>query len=142
MFFFQKSFEDTGATCEEEKSESLMIGFGFLGGVLLLAGVAMVVAIYITKRRTFVAHTDKTDGSPAHVVFQNTERLAEDLDTAAALQDDIREEYEKLENHARNHIDPKETTYLAKNEVNLRRNRYKDIVPFDSNIVLLTKETG
>ena len=68
--------------------------------------------------------------------------MPEDLDTAAALQEEIGEEYKKLEIHVRNHIDPDETTEIAKSELNSRRNRYQDMVPYDSNLVTLSKETG
>ena len=68
--------------------------------------------------------------------------MPEDLDTAAALQEEIGEEYRKLETHVRNHIDPNETIEVAKSELNSHRIRYQDIVPYDSNLVLLFKEKG
>ena len=36
----------------------------------------------------------------------------------------------------------KETIDIAKTEDNMKRNRYRDVVPFDSNIVYLSRETG
>ena len=42
----------------------------------------------------------------------------------------------------RNHIIPHETTDIARSEENAGRNRYRDMVPFDSNIVTLAKMTG
>ena len=65
-----------------------------------------------------------------------------DLDTAAALQGELGDEFKKLEMHVKNHIDDDETMEVAKSELNCRRNRYQDMVPYDSNLVVLSKETG
>ena len=51
-------------------------------------------------------------------------------------------EFEKLESFVEHHINPGETRFIATSEENLRRNRYQDMVPFDSNIVYLDYETG
>ena len=51
-------------------------------------------------------------------------------------------EYEKLETFVQNHINSEETKSVARSDDNLRRNRYQDMVPFDSNIVYLKSESG
>ena len=89
-----------------------------------------------------MTRTIKTEVSPSHIIFQNIETLAEDLDTAAAQQDDIIEEYNKFEGRVKMFIDSNQTTHSAKSELNLSRNRYHDVVPFDSNLVFLLTETG
>ena len=57
------------------------------------------------------------------------------------LQEDHEAEFDKLE-RIENHIKSVETTLLAKSKLNLKRNRYKDIVPYDSNIVYLKSSVG
>ena len=137
---FSSCFTDTGP-CDEDKSTSPLVAGG-ASVLVVVAFVTLLVAATIVKRRTVVKHTIKTILSPSHIIFHNTETLPEDLDTAAALQDEIAEEYKKLENYVKTHIDPKETTEIAKSELNSFRNRYQDMVPFDSNVISLSKETG
>ena len=127
---------------EEMTNSPLFVGFGSVGGALAIAFMVVIIAAKITNRRSVVNHKIKTGFSPSHIIFHNSETLPEDLDTAAALQEEIGEEYRKLETHVRNHIDPDETTEVAKSQLNSHRNRYQDIVPYDSNLVLLSKETG
>ena len=51
-------------------------------------------------------------------------------------------EFENLEAFVQNHINSRETTSVATSDENMRRNRYRDMVPFDSNIVYLDWESG
>ena len=57
------------------------------------------------------------------------------------LQEDHEEEFDKLEAIG-NHIESLETTFVAKSGMNLKRNRYKNIVPYDTNIVYLDSAVG
>ena len=57
------------------------------------------------------------------------------------LQEDHEEEFDKLEAIG-NHIESMETTFVAKSGMNLKRNRYKNIVPYDTNIVYLDSAVG
>ena len=140
---FSPCFTDTGAPCAEDKSGSpLFVGLGSVGGALAIAFMAVIIAAKIKNRRSVVYHKIKTDFSPSHIIFKNSETLPEDLDTAAALQGEIGEEYKKLESHVQNHIGADETTEVSSSELNIGRNRYKSILPYDSNLVVLSKETG
>ena len=107
-----------------------------------MAFVVVILAAKIRNRRTVVNHSFRTDFAPSHIIFHNRETLSEDLDTAAALQDEIHEEYKKLEAYARNHIESYETSIVAKSDSNNRRNRHQDIVPYDSNLLTLSRKTG
>ena len=139
---FSPCFTDDGSPCDEEKSYLPEIAVSFVG-VVLVVGVAVGTGAFIfKKRRNVVTRTIKTERSPSHIIFQNIETLAEDLDTAAAQQDDIIEEYNKFEGCVKIFIDSNQTTHSAKSELNLSRNRYHDVVPFDSNLVFLLTETG
>ena len=51
-------------------------------------------------------------------------------------------EFDNLEAFVQNHINSRETTSVATSDENMRRNRYRDMVPFDSNIVYLDWESG
>ena len=102
----------------------------------------------------------KTVLPPSHIIINKTENISEDLDKAASLQvrnilkillfiyvqvsfqDEHEREYEKLETFVQKHINPGETTFVAKTEENVRRNRYLDMLPFDSNIVYLRSDAG
>ena len=106
-----------------------------------MAFVAVVLASKIGNRGT-VNYSFRTDFAPSHIIFHNTDTLSEDLDTAAALQDEIHEEYKKLEAYAWNHIESYETSIVAKSDLNNRRNRHQDIVPYDSNLLTLSRKTG
>ena len=137
---FSACFTDNGTPCVEERSNSpVLVGFGTIGGIL---AIAFIIAIKTKNRRSVVYHKIKTDSSPSHIISKNSETLPVDLDTAAALQGELGDEFKKLEMHVKNHIDDDETMEVAKSELNCRRNRYQDMVPYDSNLVVLTKETG
>ena len=138
---FSACFTDTGTPCPEERSNSpVLIGVGSVVGALAVAFI--IVAKIRNRTRSVVYHKIKTDSSPSHIIFKNSETLPVDLDTAAALQGELGDEFKKLEMHVKNHIDDDETMEVAKSELNCRRNRYQDMVPYDSNLVVLTKETG
>jgi hypothetical protein len=137
---FSSCFTDTGTPCAEERSCSpVVVGVGSIIGIL---AVAFIISAKIKNRRSVVYHKIKTDLSPSHIIFKNSETLPVDLDTAAALQGELGDEFKKLEMHVKSHIDDDETMEVAKSELNCRRNRYQDMVPYDSNLVVLTKETG
>ena len=60
---------------------------------------------------------------------------------SVVLQEDHEAEFNELES-IENHIKSLETTEVAKSRLNLKRNRYKDIVPYDSNILYLESTLG
>ena len=76
---------------------------------------------------------------PQHIIIRKSEFIVDDIDT---LSEDAVEEYNTLENFIVQHIDTERTTDISLSELNLKRNRYKDMVPFDSNIVFLSTPTG
>ena len=59
-----------------------------------------------------------------------------------SLQDEHETEFENIEAFDENHIKCSETTLIAKSPLNIRRNRYGDMVPYDSNIVHLQSASG
>ena len=141
---FSVCFTDTGLPCAEANIRSIysLVASGTgIGGALIMAFVAVVLASKIGNRGN-VKYSLRTEFAPSHIIFHNTDTLSEDLDTAAALQNEIHEEYKKLEAHVRNHIEPHETSNVAKSDLNSRRNRYQDMVPYDSNLLTLSRETG
>ena len=85
-----------------------------------------------------IKKTDKT--LPAHLVFNNSESLQEELETAALLQGEVMDEFQKLEEYVKQEIEPEKSNEIASE--NLVRNRYSDILPYDSNVVPLSKPTG
>ena len=74
------------------------------------------------------------------MVFENSETLPDELDNAALLQGEVMDEFDKLEEYVKEKIDAEESTEVASK--NLVRNRYKDILPYDSNLVTLATPTG
>ena len=57
------------------------------------------------------------------------------------FQEDHEAEFVKLES-VENHIRSFESVSVAKSKLNLKRNRYKEMVPYDSNIVYLDPSLG
>ena len=100
----------------------------------------------------------KTEIVPPHIIIRkSSEYTLHDLDTAASAIKEIKKEFEVLEDYVDNHITNgvgkqifrsfnyfayfiQESVIVA--EENMRRNRYRDMLPFDSNIVYLSEETG
>ena len=76
---------------------------------------------------------------PQHIIIRKSEFIVDDIDT---LSEDAVEEYKTLENFIVQHVDTERTTDISLSELNLKRNRYKDMVPFDTNIVFLSTPTG
>ena len=101
-------------------------------------------AVIIMKKRNqwntyiVIKKTDKV--LPAHMVFENSELLSNELDNAALLQGEVMDEFDKLEEYVKQKIEPEESAEVASQ--NLIRNRYKDILPYDSNVVTLSTPTG
>ena len=78
---------------------------------------------------------------PPHMIFHpNNGDFLEDIDTAAALQDEVADEFIMLEKFVRDKIDPNETFFIGSE--NMERNRYRDMLPYDSNLIELEKPTG
>ena len=74
------------------------------------------------------------------MIFDNSETLSDELDNAAFLQEEVMNEFEKLEEYVKEKIVPEENSGIASE--NLTRNRYRDILPYDSNLVTLSRPTG
>ena len=111
---------------------------------MLVVVVSASVAFIVKRRSEWIPSLviKKTDKQlPAHMVFQNTDTLPDELDTAALLQQEVMDEFAKLEQFVAENIEPVETYETAEGE-NVSRNRYKDILPYDSNMVTLSRPTG
>ena len=85
----------------------------------------------------------KTDTIPTHMyVDKLSEDLVADLDDMTASYDEIQDEYRKIEDFVTKHIEPKESVSVASAAEVMSKNRYRDMIPYDSNIVYLSQETG
>ena len=76
---------------------------------------------------------------PNHFEFEKTKTLGIGLQYATNNTDEVTKEFDALEAYVRNNI-TRETCDTARN--NYKRNRYQDVLPFDSNIVKLQTSTG
>ena len=104
-----------------------------MGAVVLVSGIAAFVIKKKHQLRTNLK-IEKTDKVlPAHMIFDNSETLSDELVNAAFLQDEVMNDFAKLEKFVKQEIEPEETTGIASE--NLMRNRYRDILPYDSNLV-------
>ena len=75
-------------------------------------------------------------------VDKSSDDLLDDLDNMANSFEELQKEYKKIEDFVTQKIEPEESTSVASNEELMSRNRYRDLVPYDSNIVYLSQETG
>ena len=106
----------------------------------MVSGIAAFIIKKKHQLRTALK-IEKTDKVlPAHMVFENLEKLSDELDNAASLQEEVMNEFEKLEEYVKQEIEPEETAGIASE--NLTRNRYRDILPYDSNLVTLSRPSG
>ena len=74
------------------------------------------------------------------MIFEKIENLQDELDFAAVLQNEVMGEFQKLEEYVKQKIEPEESDEVACE--NLARNRYSHILPYNSNLVTLSKPTG
>ena len=114
-----------------------------IGGLAVFLILCTIVVIILNRRHTKEPKLviEKTNlALPAHMVFQNLRSLSSMLKSAAEHPPDITEEFEKLDKFAKTEIESKET--CKEGEKNTRRNRYNDIVPYDKNLLLLSRPTG
>jgi len=72
----------------------------------------------------------------------NRRPLKQNIDSALKEDQALKMEFLSIENSSLNEIYKKETSLVGKNPENRKRNRYNDIIPFDSNIVTLSEKTG
>jgi len=77
-----------------------------------------------------------------HFVVEKDKDQRKTLKKICSLQKDVVEEFNKADEKAKAEALRRETTAIAKSPENEGRNRYIDIVPFDSNIVSLSINTG
>ena len=101
------------------------------------------------KRRTpQIKHKQSTTDTiymgtiPNHMyVDKSSDDVVDDLDSLAHSEE-LQEEYEKIEDFVTKYIEPKESVSVASIEELMPRNRYRDLIPYDSNIVYLSQATG
>ena len=96
------------------------------------------------KRRNVIKVTVDHGAVPSHMFIEKTEHLTEDLDNTAAEVDRVITEFDILEDFVDVHVTKNKKITIGLNEEvgNLKKNRYKDMVPFDDNIVTLSKPSG
>eukprot|EP00092_Neocalanus_flemingeri_P013363 GFUD01014407.1.p1 GENE.GFUD01014407.1~~GFUD01014407.1.p1 ORF type:complete len:362 (+),score=127.59 GFUD01014407.1:1586-2671(+) len=110
---------------------------------ILAIAVSFSVVMFVKKknqRKTNITIMKTDKKLPSHLVFRNSETLPDELDNAALLQGEVMDEFQKLEEYVKQQIEPEES-YEVGSE-NLARNRYSDILPYDSNLVRLSEPTG
>ena len=117
----------------------LILGLG-AAGIFLLTALLFSLLIYQRKRSL-----------PSKFQFTMTVKAPYKYDRSAlkksydqALNDiyALKAEFQEIEEISRNEIVPAETFDVGKEICNADRNRYRDILPFDSNIVTLKKPEG
>ena len=85
----------------------------------------------------------KQDTIPSHMyVDKSSDDLVADLDDMTTSYEEMQDEYKKIENFVTKHIEPEESVSVASSDEVMSRNRYRDMIPYDSNIVYLSQETG
>ena len=75
-------------------------------------------------------------------VDKSSDDLLDDLDNIANSFEELQKEYKKIEDFVTRHIEPEESVSVASSAEVMSRNRYRDMIPYDSNIVYLSQETG
>ena len=84
-----------------------------MGAVVLVSGIAAFVIKKKHQLRTNLK-IEKTDKVlPAHMIFDNSETLSDELDNAAFQQEEVMNELEKLEEYVKEKIVPEETAVIA-----------------------------
>ena len=104
----------------------------------------VVFAKVMYKRRTpQIKHKqNSTDTLPNHMyVDKLSDNVVDDLDSIAHS-DELQDEYEKIEEFVTKYIEPEESVSVASAAEVMSRNRYRDLIPYDSNIVYLSQATG
>lgn len=88
-------------------------------------------------------HENSDTTFPTHMyVDKSSDDLLDDLDNMANSIEELQEEYKKIENFVSQNIEPEESVSVAGAEEVMPRNRYRDLIPYDSNIVYLSQATG
>ena len=75
-------------------------------------------------------------------VDKSSDDLVADLDDMTTSFEEMQDEYKKIEDFVTQNIEPEESVSVASSEGEMSRNRYRDLIPYDSNIVYLSQETG
>ena len=124
------------------KTATMSLGIIIVGVLMFLLAILFIIKKKLEQRR-YIQYTkihESAKSLPAHMIFDNIDTLSHVLDNAAFHQDKVMEEFEILEEHVKKEVEAKESFDIACN--NLGRNRYRDILPYDSNLVTLSRHTG
>ena len=85
----------------------------------------------------------KTDTIPTHMyVDKFSNDIVADLDDMYTSYEEMQDDFRKIEDFFTKHIEPNESVSVANADEVMSRNRYRDMIPYDSNIVYLSQETG
>ena len=105
-----------------------------------LVGIPLFLIICLVA--AFLVWTLKRNPKGLTLLKFNRRPLKQNIDSALKEDQVLKEEFFSIENISLNEIYKKETFLVGKNPENRKRNRYNDIIPFDSNIVTLSEKTG
>lgn len=105
-----------------------------------LVGIPLFLIICLVA--AFLVWTLKRNPKALTLLKFNRRPLKQNIDSALQEDQVLKEEFFSIENISLNEIYKKETFLVGKNPENRKRNRYNDIIPFDSNIVTLSEKTG
>ena len=106
--------------------------------------VVVFAKVMYKRRKPQIKYTKiKTQTIPSHMyVEKSSDDLVADLDDMTTSFDEMQDEYNKIEDFVTRHIEPEESVSVASAAEVMSRNRYRDMIPYDSNIVYLSQETG
>ena len=105
-----------------------------------LVGIPIFLIVCLVA--AFLVWTLKRNPKALTLLKFNRRPLKQNIDSALKEDQVLKEEFFSIENISLNEIYKKETFLVGKNPENRKRNRYNDIIPFDSNIVTLSEKTG
>lgn len=112
---------------------SFLRPYGLVGIPLFL--IVCLVAVFLVWRL-------KRNPLRLTILKFNRRPLKQNIDSALKEDQALKMEFLSIENTSLNEIYKIETSLVGKNPENRKRNRYNDIIPFDSNIVTLSEKTG
>ena len=127
-----------------EKSDLTTMTIASSSSIVIVLLMSIIALAVINKRRNkwnpYISIKKPDQDLPPHLVFENSDNLHDELCSAVFLQSEVMEDFEKLEKYVKENIEIVENFKEASEH--LVRNRYRNILPYDSNCVTLLKPTG
>ena len=115
-----------------------------VGVFFLLLVVSALLALIVSKKKTSILHKFHWHADPGKKSVFFDERISEIMEKVLEDLDAIRAEFKEIDRISEEEINVLETFDKARSPEVLQnqRNRYKDVIPFDSNVVLLKTPKG